>query len=420
MHVIIGVLVAALLLYLAYRSFARPAAPRQIAAADRSDRGFAFISNGLLFHRERGGEVKQVHSPYVQEALDRRERSRQRNSWKKGTTFRIAAGGGARDFEPADRPIVATSAAFQANGNLLYFLSDENVGGLFCLDAATGRELRLLLKQSLRLNDLNLSPDGSMLVASSQQEGGVANIALFKSDGSGHTELTGGDTVDCSPAWIPGAPNRLLFQSAGLARNEQGYIVAQGHSSIQKLDMQSGSVEPILEDPAFDYLKPRVSPAGDLLFIRRPFEAPRYGVGNVLLDTLLFPFRLLRAVFHWLNFFSLMYTRKPLTSASGPAMQADIKNILLQGRRIDAEKALRSARPVQGVPSLVPESWELVRRGQDGAERVLATNVASYDLGADGTVVYSNGRGVFVLDRDGASRLAGTQDLVGEVVAAVS
>jgi hypothetical protein len=83
---------------------------------------------------------------------------------------------------------------------------------------------------------------------------------------------------------------------------------------------------------------------------------------------------LLRAVFHYLNFFSLMYTRKPLTSASGPAMQADIKSILLQGRRIDAQKALGSEQPVQGAPSLVPNSWELVSRSREGVERILATS----------------------------------------------
>ena len=57
--------------------------------------------------------------------------------------------------------------------------------------------------------------------------------------------LGSGDSVDCAPAWIPGAPKRLLFQSSGLARNAEGYIVAQGPASIQKLDMESGSVTPI-------------------------------------------------------------------------------------------------------------------------------------------------------------------------------
>jgi hypothetical protein len=294
------------------------------------------------------------------------------------------------------------------------------MGGLFRREAESGKELRLVLRQNLHLTDLCPSVDGTMLAASSQQSSGVANIALMKSDGSGYREVTGGDTVDCSPAWIPGAPNRLLFQSSGLARNAHGYIVAQGAASIQKLDMESGSVTPILEGPEFDYLKPRVSPSGDLFFIRRPYEAPRYGAGALLRDTLLFPFRLLRAVFHYLNFFSLMYTRKPLTSASGPAMQADIKSILLQGKRVDAERALRSARRVQGVPSLVPDSWELVRRGQNGEERALATNVASYDISPDGTIVYSNGRGVFTLEPDGSSRVAATDELVAEVVAAIA
>jgi hypothetical protein len=411
---------AALVLAVLYRTvFMRAAAPAQVTTA-RSDRGFAFLANGVLFYRERGGQVQQLSSPYLDEALERREQARERHSWKEGTSFNVAAGGGRRSYDGGGNPIPVTSAAFDPNGNLLYFLKNESVGGLFCREAASGKELRVLLRQNLQLTDLTPSPDGSMLAASSQAANGVANIVLFKNDGNGYREATGGDTVDSAPAWIPGAPNRLLFQSSGLARTNEGYIVAQGPASIQKLDMEQGSVTPILEDPAYDFLKPRVTSAGDLLFIRRPYQGPHYGTGAILTDALLFPFRLLRATFHFLNFFSLMYSRKPLTSANGPAVQADIKSILLQGRRIDAEKALREARPVQGVPSLVPDSWQLVSRNQNGAERVLATNVVSYDLSPDGTIVYSNGRGVFVLDGDGASRLAATQDLVAEVVATLA
>jgi hypothetical protein len=419
-HVLIGLLVAAVVGYLVYRTFfapgTAPAAPA--APAGRTERGFAFLSNGLVFYRERGGELKELHSPYAQETIDRRERARERHGWKQGTSFGIAAGGNLRSFEAGERPLMATSAAFEPNGDLLYFLKDEGAGGLFRRVAASGNELRVLHRQNLHLSDLAPSPDGSMLAASSQQATGVANIVLLNSDGGKYRPVTGGDTVDAAPAWIPSAPNRLLFQSSGLARNEQGYIVAQGHGSIQILDMESGSVTPMLENPRFDYLKPRVAPSGDLLFIRRPYEAPRYGTATFFMDILLFPFRLLRAVFHWLNFFSLMYTRKPLTSASGPALQADLKNILLQGRRIDAEKALRSERPVHGVPSLVPSSWELVSRTREGAERVLATNVVSFDVSPDGKILYSNGRGVFVLGQDGSAALALKDELVAEVFAA--
>ena len=393
--------------------------PAPVSGA-RSAHPIAFLSNGSIFLRERAGELKQVQSTYAQEAMDRRERSRVRQSWKEGTSFNIAAGGGRRNFEEVDKPLVATTAAYEPNGDLLYFLRDDHMGGLFRQEAESGRELRVVLKQNLHLTDLCVAPDGALLAASSQQSGGIANIALMDSDGSKYREVTGGDTVDSSPAWIPGFPKLMLYQSAGLARNEQGYIVAKGNASIQKLNLESGSVTPVLDDPAFDYLKPRVSPHGDLLFVRRPYEAPRYGINSVLADTLLFPFRLLRAVFHYLNFFSLMYTRKPLTSANGPATEADIKNILLQGKRIDAERALRNARLIQGVPSLVPENWQLVKRGQDGDEQILASNVASYDIGADGTIIYSNGCGIFVINPDGSSQLAVSDQLVSEVVAAAS
>jgi hypothetical protein len=417
-HLLIGLLAVAVAALFLYRALAAPAPGPAARSVARSPRGFAFLSNGSIFFRERGGDVQQLHSDYVQEATDRRERSRERNAWKRGTSFKVSAGGGFRDFEPPEQPIVATSAIYETNGDLLYFLKDSSIGGLFRREAASGKELRLLSRQHLHLSDLAQSADGARLAASSQQSDGSANIALLKADGSGYQDATGGDTVDSAPAWIPAAPDRLLFQSAGLARHESGGIVARGHTCILKLDMTSGSVAPILDDPRYDFLRPRVDPAGNLLFIRRPYEAPRYTTGSLIIDALLFPFRLLRAIFHYLNFFSLMYSRKPLTSASGPATQADIKQILLQGRRIDAEKALRSAETVQGVRSLVPQSWVLVRRGQQGTETVLATNVASFDIGADGGIVYSNGQAVFVLERDGSSALATTGELVAEVVAA--
>jgi hypothetical protein len=418
MHILIALVVAGVVMLVAYRVYFQPRpVTTTTPSAGRSDRALAFLSNGFLFYREHGGVVKQLHSTYAQEALDRRENARERHSWKKDTAFGIAAGGRMRNMEIPDKPLMATSVAYERTGDLLYFLKDDAVGGLFRREAASGKEIRVLLRQKLHLADLNPSTDGGLIAASSQQSGGVANIALMNTDGDGLREVTGGDTVDSSPAWIPGVEKRLLFQSCGLARSEEGYIVAQGNASIQMLNMESGSVEPVLESTRFDYLKPRVCPAGNLLFIRRPFELPRYGAQNMLLDSLLFPFRLLRALFHYLNFFSLMYSRKPLTSASGPGVQADMKNILLQGRRIDAEKAVRSARSVQGVPSLVPDSWELVSRTRQGDERILATNVASYDVTSDGTIVYSNGRGVFVLEPDGTARLALQDELIGDVVA---
>lgn len=419
MHILIGFLLLAIIAYLLFRqsSAQRTSLPAPQALSAQSVRPFAYMANGVLFLRRDGQKIEELDSPYIRESIARRDRARQRHSWKEGTSFNIQAGGGRRSFESIDRPLVATAATYAPNGDLYYFLRDETIGGLFRREAESDKELRIMLRQGLHLSHLCASPDGSRLAASVQEGGGVSSIALFDNEGNNFRIVTGGDTVDVAPAWIPDAPARLLFQSAGLARDENGYLLAQSHNSIQILDMDTGTIEPILDNDAFDYLKPRVDAEGNLLFIRRPYEIPRYKAENAITDVLFFPFRLLRALFHYLNFFSLMYSRKPLTSADNPSVKADIKDILLQGKRIDAEKALRNERPVHGIPSLVPSSWELVRRSRNGEESVLATNVASYDLGADGVIVYSNGRGVFVIEPDGKAGLAMKGDLVAEVAA---
>jgi hypothetical protein len=418
MHILLGLAAVALAAYFAWHLLQRGPRGDGGASLQASGRGLAFLANGQLWLRQANGSPAPLQSTYAEEAAERRERTRERHGWKQNTAFGIAGRGGVRDFESADAPFLVTSAVFQGDGSLLYFQKDAAIGGLFRRDAASGTEQRLLLKPGLNLSGLALSLDGAQLAASLRRNDGVANIALMQPDGAGMREVTGGDTVDCCPCWIPGSPKHLLFQSSGLARNGEGYVVAEGPAGIQRLEMDTGTVVPIADDARFDHLRPRVCPQGNLYFIRRPHEQPQTPMASVLLDTLLFPFRLLRAVFHYLNFFSLMYSRKPLTSANGPAHEADLKQLVLQGRRIDAEKALRKRASSHGVPSLVPADWELIRLDPQGRETVVARHVASFDIAPDGTVLHSNGRGVFVLDGRGEPRLALTQPLVSELAAA--
>jgi hypothetical protein len=377
----------------------------------------AFISAGKLFCKADHGAPRQIFSPYIQDIEDRMARSKERHSWKQGTSFQVGAHGQTKSFDNDGANIQVSSALFYKDRAVLYFLRDQGIGGLFSYDLDSGVETRILHKQFLDLSDLHLDASGTMVLCSSAGKDGACNLVTLDIEGNGMRELTGGDTVDAAPSFVPGDENLIMYQSAGLARNPGGYVVAQGNISIQQLNRRNGSIEAVLESPQHDFLQPRVCAQGNLHFIRRPYELPSYSSGNILLDTLLFPFRLLRAVFHYLNFFSLMYSRKPLTGAAGPAVQADIKDIILKGKRIDAEKALRKESAVNGVASLVPRSWELVRRSRHGAEQVLATNVASYDLMADGSIVYSNGRAVFMLDQGNGSALVLKSDLVGDVAA---
>ena len=426
MHVVIILLLIGVILYLLLRntkSAGTTDSDRQGTSSSSQitrsfdGRSIVFISRGKLFHKAGDREPEELQSPFIQGVMDRMERSRKRHGWKEGTAFESSYIGN-RSNVPDDKHILRMSAAqFTPDGKLLYFLRDDHVGGLFEYDLETGTENRLVHQQRLLLEDLSIDRNGRQLICSQQSGNGTSNIAMMDIDGGNYRELTGGDTMDSAPTWVADDPGRILFQSSGVARNEHGYVVALGPASIQMLDLNKGELTTVRGSDDFDFMQPKVTPFGDLCFIRRPYEPPRYSGGNLLMDFLLFPFRLLRAVFHYLNFFSLMYTRKPLTSASGPEVQADLKELLVKGKRIDAENSLRKESRVNGVQSLVPKSWQLIRRNRTGEEQVLATNVASYDITADGSIIFTNGYGVFMLDAANDAQVVFHGKLIAELVA---
>ena len=282
---------------------------------------------------------------------------------------------------------------------LYYFLETDAAGGLFAYDTATKEERRLFHRERFRARDLDIHPQTREFVCSQQFPNGTSTIVLISSDGTDVRALTEGDAMDDSPSWIPGASRRILFQSSGVARNTNGVAIGRGPAAIQALDLDHQRMTTVLEDHRFDYLQPHISIDGYLYYIRRPYEMHPYRPETAIIDFFLFPFRLLRAVFHYLNFFSLVYSKKPLTTASGPRVEHDdMKTIMLKGKIIDAEKAMRQGGKIMGVPSLVPASWELVRRDENDRETVLAQHVAAFDIGPDGTIIYSNGYGIFELD----------------------
>ena len=99
-------------------------------------------------------------------------------------------------------------------------------------------------------------------------------------------------------------------------------------------------------------------------------------------------------------------------------MQADLKEILIKGKRLDAEAALRNGVKLNGVPSLVPASWQLICRSPQGEEHVLASNVASFDIASDGTILFSNGYGVFAQDGANPPQVLLKEKLIADVIAA--
>ncbi|MDQ3441401.1 MAG: hypothetical protein M3478_13750 [Planctomycetota bacterium] len=384
----------------------------------------AYVAEGKLYVRRPGSDPQLIDSPFVQGILDRVERARERNDWK---SQGMAWGFGSQmrgPFGPVDVPaerrrIRFTGVAASGTNELLYALDTDHVGGLFRYEVAAGTEQRLFHRQQFRASDLSAHPVDGSLVFSVRAADGTARVATMAPEGKGLKELTEGDAVDEAPAWAGGTGKVIVFQSAGIGRNEAGIMTGLSPYAVMRLDLDAGTWETLIEEENHDALLPRLAADGTLYFIRRPYEplgrAP--SLWRVGLDVLLFPIRLVQAIVHFLNFFSLMFSRKPLITSGGPPREPiDQRHLMLWGRVVDAQKALAKTDRNGAPAALVPANWQLIRRDAAGNEQAVATNVLAYDIAlAGGGIVYTDGATIRHRASDGTVTTVGTGTLVERV-----
>jgi hypothetical protein len=370
----------------------------------------AYLAQGKLFYRE-NGTSRPIESQYGQDVVRRALERQAKNEWKSegqssSALFSRQSLWGAGNNVNAINVRVTTVVPGKSEDELIYVVSTESVGGLFVCDLKANKETRLFHKEKLYLSDMSRQPDGELLLCALKLTNGTSRIAVV--DGNAVNEITEGDSIDECPSWVAGGGKKIVYQSAGVARNPRGIMVGVGNSCIQKLDLSSGALDTVVEKDDFDYLTPKMTAQGDLFAIRRPYEAPfkrSYPAHKILLDVLLFPFRLGRAIFSYLNFFSLTFSQKPLTTASGPKIEGlDEKMLFLRGRLIDTELTLQKQAKDADAPSLVPKTWQLIRRDASGKETVLTDSVLSFDFGKDGSIVYTTGISVFHMNADGSGK----------------
>ena len=362
------------------------------------------ISDGSLWLMDGSAAPEQHESAFAREAVARAERDRQRNSWKTAprensrgiipgnVLWGARAGGANGTIVP---PKFRHAVRGRDSDSLYYLLELNGSTGLFHYRIPEKRETRIFHHAAFRSLGMAYDAERDMLIIASGNRDGTANLAVYDRDGNGKGAITGGDAVDAAPSCSRYEKGIVLFQSAGVARHAQnGHVIAIGPSAVNRLNYRTGDMQTILEDRAYDFLAPREDRAGNIYYIRRPYErSARETTSSFIKDTLLFPWRLLRAFFGYLNFFSMMYGREPLRSAGTPkdlGMEQDVQALWLHGRMVQ----LTEQRDGPGA-GLVPASWQLRRRSRNGEDAFVADHVVSFDLGEDGSVFYSNGYEVF-------------------------
>ena len=385
---------------------------------------YAYLSQGQLHLKIGNDPVRPIDSKFGESVRERAAQIHDRNSWKtQGAGAKFLSGGllwGRQPGEPSDIRIDITGISRGCKpGELFYSLSTDDIGGVFLLRNRATDELRLLHTADFRVRRLAAGSGQDSVACVVHRKGASSCIAVMRSDGTEMRDVTQGDTIDDAPHWVAGCARELVFQSSAIGRNRAGFAVTQSPFAIHKLDLEAGTVTTLAEDPKFDLLTPQHSGDGSLYYIRRPYRDPNQpaNLWRAALDLILLPFRLLFAVFQFLNFFTMRYTGNTLTT-TGSARQkhADIRKMMLWGNMLDAEKT--ADRSDDGTPALVPKSWELIRRRQENnSEEVVAKGVLSYDLYSDGAILYSNGSGIYRLDPSGSVERLTKDSLVEQVVA---
>lgn len=367
----------------------------------------AFLADGQVHLAFDDGTEEPIVSAFV-EGVHRREASIERKTgWKtKGTGARFMGAAALWDDAEGRRsPAWFTSLSKgRRRGEILYAISTGPVSGLFAYDVATTEEQRLVHGTEGPALAIATSDDHRVIAMAREQKNGSRNLAVMRDDGGDSTLVTDGDTIDDAPSWIPVGPevtegrHQLVYQSTGIGRDAAGRVAGFGPTEINLLDAERGSLKTILSSPEHDYLGPQMSRDGTLFVMRRPYQGlPKPPDPTAYLkDGLLAPFRLAYAGFRYLDFFSMRYTGKPLSTAGN-----------MRARNVDARKLIERQNiaeagnhEAEASVSRAPTDWVLVRRQPDGEESVMAKSVLAFDVDARGTILVSDGDGVHRIGPD--------------------
>ncbi|MGA7938087.1 MAG: hypothetical protein WCA35_31350 [Kovacikia sp.] len=366
----------------------------------------AYLAQGKLYLKLQDSSIREIESQFGQTLQERTLKVQRNKAWKnRGLMEMMMPPAALKQMEQQPESTVNVTIASLCpleNGRLLYALEAGDMGGIFAFDPDSDREDRLFHNAEFQVGHLDFDIEHKLIACTTIYRTGISNIATMPIDGARPRDVTEGDSIDLAARWVPGKGKALVFQSAGIGRNSSGYVCDRAPFLIEKLDFDKQDVLTLASDPKSDLLGPQIGRDGWLYYIRRPYRPihKQFSLWQSLKDLLLIPFRLLYAIFQWLNFFSQMYTGKPLMAA-GTKQTVDPKQMKVWGDWITPEMMRDRRFGEPDAPALVPRSWQLVRQADQGTPEVLAEGILSYDLATDGTIVYTNGSAVYAIYPDG-------------------
>ena len=329
----------------------------------------------------------------------------QRKEWKHSGSGASFMGMTADMIDPDELPVQISGLAVHGD-ELVYGVNLEGVGSVYhrSFDPADNCEGLVRASNEFVFGAFDCK-DGRLAVSMGPNTN-FLHIGVMDIKGS-YDEYTDGDTIEENPSWAA-KKNGIYFSTAGYARNQGGAIAATGPKAIAYLDLDRTAMTEIAADERYDYCHPRENRNGVLYYIRQPYGGEKPESGITFKDVILFPFRIIKGLFGFLNFFTTIFGGESLktggASANGiKSKQRSQKDMIIEGNVINAEKLDKiNEADSDRLSGIMPLSRVLIKRTADGSEEVIKKGVLDYTLSNDGSVIISNGRHIIRINKDGS------------------
>ncbi len=352
------------------------------------------ISEGELNLIE-NGKSRIITCERIKNYIDTVTRMRQRDEWKttgKGARF---MGVEPKKYETGNRMLYLRSVG-NYGGKLIYSTFIDGMGGMYLKDSDSGDETYVFANKEFDITDICAEGDKCVIVAglgNYERHIGIADINT-----GGVNQVTEGFTSETHPFISKTDSNKIYYTAMGYARDNVGNVVEKSPCSICCYNESTGELDDIISDDNFDYIKPSDDKEGNLYYIKREYQ-PTKKKSNLLMDILLFPVRIVKAIGGFLSVFSMAFGGEPLrTGGSNPSKtkNPDERELFVEGNMIKAQKQLSD----DSEEGIIPSGWELIKNEQ-GRETVLKKGVMDYHITDEGEIVYSDGAFVRIIRADG-------------------
>ena len=353
------------------------------------------ISEGELQLVE-NGKSERVECQRITNYLETLQRMKQRDEWKttgKGAKFMQVEQKDYGDETAHGEPLLRTIGSYE--DKLLYCTFTDGMGGMYRKDTESGDESYIFANKEYDLT--GIATRGHKCVLTCAMGRYERHIGIVNMENGDVSQITEGFTSETHPFISRQDNNKILYTSMGYARNQSGLVVEKSPCSICCYNESTGSLDELIANDDFDYIKPSDDIDGNTYYIKRKYE-PTKRESNLFMDILLFPVRIVRAIGGFLSVFSMAFGGEPLrTGGHNPARSrtADERELFVEGNLIKAQKI--SENSDEGI---IPSDWVLVKYS-NGVETVLKKGVMDYYLTNNGDIIYSNGNSVRVLHKDG-------------------